>query len=123
MMVTMTDFTQPGSKVIVPTPAYMPFLFLPKLVGREHIEVPCHFNNGRWELDYEGIDAAFERFGQGIALRIKDGVFIKNVYAGFHELSLPFKKFMETLIDFFVGFVDPTQILAEAVFIHRFAGF
>ena len=63
MMVVMSDFTKPGAKVIVPTPAYMPFLFLPKLAGREMIEVPCIFRNDRWELDYDGIDAAFENGG------------------------------------------------------------
>lgn len=58
MRVAMIEFTKPGA-VIVPTPAYMPFLFLPKLVGREIIEVPCLWSNDRWELDYAGIDAAF----------------------------------------------------------------
>ena len=33
-------FSRPGSKVIVPTPAYMPLLSLPPTLGREVIEVP-----------------------------------------------------------------------------------
>lgn len=37
---TITEFTRPGSAIIVPTPAYMPFLTLPKYMGREIIEVP-----------------------------------------------------------------------------------
>lgn len=63
MRVAVTDFSRPGSKVIVPTPAYMPFLTVPKLAGREIIEAPCLFKNGRWELDYDGIDSAFAAGG------------------------------------------------------------
>ena len=59
MRAAINDFSAPGSKIIVPTPAYMPFLLIPKLLGREHVEVPCLLRNDRWELDYDGIDAAF----------------------------------------------------------------
>jgi cystathionine beta-lyase len=55
----LVDFSKPGSKVIVPTPAYMPFVKLPALFGREHVEVPSLMQNGRLELDYDAIDAAF----------------------------------------------------------------
>ena len=34
------EFSQQGGAVIVPTPAYMPFLFVPPMLGREVIEVP-----------------------------------------------------------------------------------
>lgn len=33
-------FCEPGGAIIVPTPAYMPFLFVPPTMGREVIEVP-----------------------------------------------------------------------------------
>ena len=33
-------FSRPGTPVILPTPAYMPFLTLPPLLGREIIQVP-----------------------------------------------------------------------------------
>jgi len=36
----IVEFTPPGGAVIVPTPAYMPFLFVPPTLGREVIEVP-----------------------------------------------------------------------------------
>lgn len=49
--------------VVVPTPAYMPFLGLPGEEGRELIEVPSTIVNGRWELDYEGIDSALSGGG------------------------------------------------------------
>lgn len=59
MLAAINDFSVPGSTVIVPTPAYMPFLFIPQKLGREVVEVPCLHQNGRWELDLDGIDAAF----------------------------------------------------------------
>ncbi|MBA2518864.1 MAG: aminotransferase class I/II-fold pyridoxal phosphate-dependent enzyme [Chloroflexia bacterium] len=59
MEVAIADYSPPGSKVIVPTPAYMPFLSVPQALGREIVEVPMAVVNGRWELDYAGIEAAF----------------------------------------------------------------
>ncbi|WP_227497274.1 MalY/PatB family protein [Planctomonas psychrotolerans] len=57
--VAVTKYTPAGSGVIVPTPAYMPFLsFLPTL-GREVFEVPGVLTGGRWSHDLAGIDAAF----------------------------------------------------------------
>lgn len=59
----LMEFSKPGSKVIVPTPAYMPFVMLPKIWGREHIEVPSVTRNGREEFDYDAIDSAFAAGG------------------------------------------------------------
>ena len=60
--VVLERFTRPGSAVIVPTPAYMPFLTLTPLRGREVIEVPMVAGEeGRWEMDLAGISAAFEQ--------------------------------------------------------------
>lgn len=44
--------------VVVPTPAYMPFLTVPGQCGAELREVPSPVVDGRYELDLEGIDAA-----------------------------------------------------------------
>jgi cysteine-S-conjugate beta-lyase len=55
----MRHFTAPGSAVIVPTPAYPPFLTVPPLHGREVIQVPMHRDGGRYVLDLAGIDRAF----------------------------------------------------------------
>ncbi len=38
--VAIEHFSRPGSAVILPTPAYMPFLTVPGLLGREIIQVP-----------------------------------------------------------------------------------
>ena len=61
-------YTTPGSKVILPTPAYMPFLSVPRRLGREIIEVPMRMDAGRYELDLDGIDAAFRAGGELLIL-------------------------------------------------------
>ena len=60
-------YTRPGSAVVVPTPAYMPFLSFPQTMGREIVEVPVAVDAGRHTLDLEGIDAAL-RSGAGLVL-------------------------------------------------------
>jgi cystathionine beta-lyase len=56
-------YSAPGSAVIVPTPAYMPFLLLPTVLGREIVEVPSIVEDGRHRLDVDGIARAFEAGG------------------------------------------------------------
>lgn len=59
--VVLERFTKPGSPVILPTPAYMPFLTLTPMRGREIIQVPMiEGEGGRLEMDLEGIAAAFD---------------------------------------------------------------
>jgi cystathionine beta-lyase len=60
--------TAPGRPVILPTPAYMPFLDLPGLLGRRAIHVPASRCDGRWALDLDGIDAAFRAGGELLVL-------------------------------------------------------
>jgi cystathionine beta-lyase len=64
----ITVFSRPGSPVIVPTPAYMPFLTVPAALGREVIQVPMAADGGRFVLDLDGIDAAFKRGGHLLVL-------------------------------------------------------
>ncbi len=60
MRIAVQRFTPPGSPVIVPTPAYMPFLTVVPALDREVIEVPSLLDDdGRYRLDLDGIDAAF----------------------------------------------------------------
>lgn len=62
------ELTSPHSPVIVPTPAYMPFLTIPLEFARRVIQVPSlRDEHGRWVLDEEGIEAAF---AQGAELLI-----------------------------------------------------
>lgn len=64
-------FTPPGSPVVVPTPAYMPFLTVPAAMGREQIEVPLVLEQGpcglRHVYDLDALDAALGR-GAGLVV-------------------------------------------------------
>lgn len=62
--VAIEHFTRPGSKVIVPTPAYMPFLLVPPALGREVIQVPMLDDGGVPRLDLDGIQRAFDAGGE-----------------------------------------------------------
>lgn len=68
---TLDHLVRPGAPVIVPTPAYMPFLTIPGGHGREVIEVPSlHGEAARgrgWALDLDGIRAGLER-GAGLVI-------------------------------------------------------
>jgi cystathionine beta-lyase len=64
----ITVFSRPGSPVILPTPAYMPFLTVPGGLGREIIQVPMATSDGGYVLDLDGVDAAFKRGGHLLIL-------------------------------------------------------
>lgn len=58
LQVALTEFTAPGTPVIVPTPAYMPFLSVPPSLGHAVIEVPLlRGADGGFRLDLPAIDA------------------------------------------------------------------
>lgn len=57
--VAIVSFSRPGSAVIVPVPAYMPFLKVPLALGREIIQVPMAESDGRFTYDLDALDAAF----------------------------------------------------------------
>jgi cystathionine beta-lyase len=59
----ITRFSRPGAPVILPTPAYMPFLSVPGYLGREIIQVPMRGDRGFFTLDLDGISAAFRAGG------------------------------------------------------------
>lgn len=66
----MEHFSEPGGKIIVPTPAYMPFLSVPPLDGREVIEVPMRADpEGRhFADDLAAIERAFDAGGRLLVL-------------------------------------------------------
>ena len=66
--VAIERFSAPGSAVIVPTPAYMPFLFVPPMQDRRVIEVPSIEVDGRMTMDLDGISRAFEDGGGLVVL-------------------------------------------------------
>ncbi len=62
--IAITQFSRPGSPVILPTPAYMPFLTVPGFLGREIIQVRMRGDDaGFFTLDLDAIDDAFRRGG------------------------------------------------------------
>ncbi|MDX6298944.1 MAG: cysteine-S-conjugate beta-lyase [Nocardioidaceae bacterium] len=62
-------FSTPGSAVILPTPAYMPFLFVPATLGRKVIQVPMATDeDGRSVYDLAALDAAFAAGGNLLVL-------------------------------------------------------
>jgi cystathionine beta-lyase len=61
-------FSTPGSAVIVPTPAYMPFLTVPGALGRDLIQVPMASHTGRYVYDLDALDAAFRAGGNLLVL-------------------------------------------------------
>jgi cystathionine beta-lyase len=66
--VAISHFSRPGSPVVLPTPAYMPFLSVPPFLGRDIIQVPMFNDNGYYTLDLDGIDKAFAAGGHMIIL-------------------------------------------------------
>lgn len=65
---SIEHFSKPGSKVIVPTPSYMPFLTVPGALGREVIEVPLAYDNGQFRFDIDALQKAFEDGGDLLVL-------------------------------------------------------
>ena len=61
-------FTSPDAAIIVPTPAYMPFLSVPPRLGRRVIEVPSIEQDGRWVIDIDAVAAAFADGGELLVL-------------------------------------------------------
>ncbi|MGR6963329.1 MalY/PatB family protein [Geodermatophilus sp. URMC 61] len=60
--------SRPGSPVILPTPAYMPFLVVPPALGREVLQVPMARDGDRYVYDLDALDAAFRAGGHLLVL-------------------------------------------------------
>lgn len=56
-----------GTKVVLPTPNYMPFLPLLRMLGHETVQVPMLETADGWRFDFEALDAAFAS-GAGLAI-------------------------------------------------------
>jgi cysteine-S-conjugate beta-lyase len=61
--IAILHYSRPGSPVILPTPAYMPFLSVPGLLGREIIQVPMRDDAGFFTFDLDAISDAFRAGG------------------------------------------------------------
>lgn len=63
-LVFMMDHIIPaGSRVVLPTPAYMPFLSLAQAHGHELVQVPMRQDDGEWFFDWDALDAALAGAG------------------------------------------------------------
>ncbi len=60
--------TEPGDGVVINTPVYPPFFKHIGLAGRQVVEVPLVPVNGRWELDFARLEAAFAAGARGYLL-------------------------------------------------------
>lgn len=61
-------YTAAGAPVVLPTPAYMPFLDFPRSTGRDVIEVPMIHGPNGWAMDLEGIESALADHGGLVVL-------------------------------------------------------
>ncbi|WP_147918873.1 MalY/PatB family protein [Ruania zhangjianzhongii] len=68
LQAAIEHFSRDGSPVILPTPAYMPFLTVPPSMGREVIQVPMARDGDRYVYDLDALDAAFRAGGHLLIL-------------------------------------------------------
>ncbi|MFD6297240.1 MalY/PatB family protein [Streptomyces sp. NPDC060235] len=66
--IAIQHFSRPGSPVIVPVPAFMPFLTIPQLLGRDVLPVPMTHAGGYYTYDLEALDRAFAAGGHLLLL-------------------------------------------------------
>lgn len=68
LKIAIEHFSDPASPVILPTPAYMPFVSTPAMLGRDVIQVPMVEADGRARYDLDAVDAAFRAGGNLLVL-------------------------------------------------------
>jgi cystathionine beta-lyase len=64
LQAVIEHYTPPGSPIVLPTPAYMPFVQLPAMLGRELLEVPVLERDGRPAYDLGALERAFAAGGR-----------------------------------------------------------
>ena len=87
LQAAIEKFTPPGSPIVLPTPAYMPFLAVPALLGRELIEVPMIERDGRTNYDLDGIAAALDR-GARLVVHVNPHNPLGRVFTADEQLAL-----------------------------------
>jgi cystathionine beta-lyase len=80
-------FTAPGTPVVLPTPADMPFLAVPGALGRELIQVPMVERYGRMAYDLDGIAAALAG-GSGLFVHVNPHNPLGRVFDVEEQLAL-----------------------------------
>ena len=87
LQAAIEHFTPPGSPVVLPTPAYMPFLVVPLLLGRELIQVPMVEEAGQPTYDLDGIARALDR-GAGLVVHVNPHNPLGRVFTAEEQLAL-----------------------------------
>jgi cystathionine beta-lyase len=87
LQAAIEHFTPPGSAVVLPTPAYMPFLAVPQMLGRELIEVPMASDGGRPTYDLDGIGRALDG-GAGLVVHVNPHNPLGRVFTAEEQLAL-----------------------------------
>ncbi len=87
LQVAIERFTPAGSPVVLPTPAYMPFLAVPGLLGRELLQVPMVEREGRPTYDLDGIARAF-RAGARLLVHVNPHNPLGRVFTAEEQLAL-----------------------------------
>ena len=68
-LIFMVDHLIPDdATVVVPTPAYMPFLTLPGQLGHQMVQVPMARDGESWVYDLDALDAALAASNRGLLL-------------------------------------------------------
>jgi cystathionine beta-lyase len=87
LQAAIEHFTPPGSAVVLSTPAYMPFLAVPGMLGRELIQVPMADDGGRPTYDLDGIARALDR-GAGLVVHVNPHNPLGRVFTVDEQLAL-----------------------------------
>jgi len=58
--VAVRAFCEPGGRVVIQTPLYHPFAWAIENGGREVVNAPLAATDGRYELDFEALDASID---------------------------------------------------------------
>lgn len=57
-----------GGRVVIQTPVYGPFHSMTRKANMQLVENPLLLKNGRWEMDFDGLEAIFKEGAQAIIL-------------------------------------------------------
>ncbi len=87
LQAAIEHFSPTGSAVVLPTPAYMPFLTAPGLLGRELVQVPMVERAGRPTYDLDGIARALAA-GGGLVVHVSPHNPLGRVWTEEEQLAL-----------------------------------
>jgi cysteine-S-conjugate beta-lyase len=87
LQAAIEHFTPPGTAIVLPTPAYMPFLKVPAALGRELVQVPMVERDGRATYDLDGIAAALAA-GAGLVVHVNPHNPLGRVFSAAEQLAL-----------------------------------